>query len=191
MIEPLLENVFNAQSGPMTITRSTTEFSRMEICLGFIREGDVSAMKKANPSACPVWCPAVGHVFQIFSPTLSNTAMLRGDLRSESRSGVCTVSVRDNGIGFEPRYAASMFGLFKRLHSGEYPGTGLGLAICQRTIERFGGTIWAEGRPGEGAAFFFSLPCEEAIGVDYYFRKPSDLDAFMKLGAVIREVACK
>jgi PAS domain S-box-containing protein len=69
-----------------------------------------------------------------------------------------TVCVRDNGIGFNPQYAERIFGLFKRLHRNEYPGTGLGLAICRRIVERYGGKIWAEGRSGEGATFYFSLP---------------------------------
>ncbi len=67
------------------------------------------------------------------------------------------VSLRNNGIGFEPQYAERIFGLFKRLHNDEYPDTGLGLAICQRIVERSGGPIWAESRLGEGATFRFSL----------------------------------
>jgi len=70
----------------------------------------------------------------------------------------CTIVVRDNGIGFEQQYAERIFGLFKRLHKEEYPGTGLGLAICPRIIERYGGRMWAQSAPGEGASFYFSLP---------------------------------
>jgi signal transduction histidine kinase len=68
------------------------------------------------------------------------------------------ISIHDNGIGFEPQYAERIFGLFKRLHKDDYPGTGLGLAICQRIVERYGGHMWAEGRPQQGATFHFALP---------------------------------
>lgn len=80
------------------------------------------------------------------------------DISAEWRGAQWVISVADHGIGFQPQYAERIFGLFKRLHNEEFPGTGLGLAICRRIIERYGGRIWAEGRPGEGATFFFSLP---------------------------------
>ena len=81
---------------------------------------------------------------------------IRIHARSEDRHWI--ISVEDNGIGFDQEYAERIFGLFRRLHSTEYPGTGLGLAICQRLIEGHGGRIWAESKPGLGSSFAFSLP---------------------------------
>ena len=80
------------------------------------------------------------------------------DVSASEVDGIVQICVADNGIGIDPSFHSSIFGLFKRLHaSEEYPGTGLGLAVCQRIIEMHGQRLWVESQPGRGSTFCFTL----------------------------------
>jgi two-component system sensor histidine kinase/response regulator len=101
---------------------------------------------------------------QVFRNLISNALKYRKkdeppvvQISARQTGSLWLISIKDNGIGFEPQYANRIFTLFQRLHGQEYPGTGVGLAICKRVIEQAGGRIWAESCPGVGSTFFISL----------------------------------
>lgn len=104
-------------------------------------------------------------IVQLFQNLISNAVKYRSTeqprihISAARRDTHWIVSVKDNGIGIDPRYKEYVFMIFKRLHSRtEYPGTGIGLAICKKIIQNHGGGIWVESEPGRGSVFCFSLP---------------------------------
>lgn len=80
------------------------------------------------------------------------------EIKAEESDDSYTISVRDNGIGIEPRFYEQIFGVFKRLHGREVPGTGIGLALCRKIVEGHDGKIWVDSSGAQGSVFKFTLP---------------------------------
>jgi signal transduction histidine kinase len=113
----------------------------------------------------PALCMQQFHIEQVFHHLIENSLVYRSkkvpeiDISAEEVGGAWRFAIKDNGIGIEPEYHDTIFGLFKRLQKrDELSGSGIGLATCRKIIESYGGRIWVESRPGNGSTFFFSLP---------------------------------
>lgn len=101
---------------------------------------------------------------QLFQNLISNALKYKGDLpplidiSAQEQDDDWLISVRDNGIGIDPKYSQTIFGVFKRLHGREVPGTGIGLAICRKIVENHGGKLWVESDGKSGSNFRFTVP---------------------------------
>lgn len=111
-------------------------------------EGDVSLLRQ-------VWTNLLGNALKYSGTKPKSEILVTGELLD----GNALFQVKDNGVGFDMRYAAKLFGVFQRLHKAEeFEGTGVGLAIVHRVVTRHGGKVRADSTPGEGATFHFTLP---------------------------------
>ena len=136
-------------------------------------ENAIAGLSEAIRESCAVvtWDPlpevqmGETHLRLIFQNLIGNSLKYRTDaaprihIAAFQQGPWWRFSVQDNGIGIDPEYKEKIFGIFKRLHHDrKYSGTGIGLAICQRVVVRYGGRIWVESEPGNGAIFYFTVP---------------------------------
>jgi PAS domain S-box-containing protein len=104
----------------------------------------------------------IGNALKFHKP--GETPLIRISATIDKGEGVCRIQVKDNGIGFDSKYAEKIFNIFQRLHGqGQYPGTGIGLAICRKVVERHGGKIGAQSQEGAGALFVITLPLRQSV----------------------------
>jgi light-regulated signal transduction histidine kinase (bacteriophytochrome) len=137
----------------------------LELALVNLQEAVAESQARLSVDPLPTVFADGVQLAQLLQNLISNAIKYRRDeppeihISVEPRGAFWAFAVTDKGIGIEPRFARSIFEVFKRLHSRrEFPGTGIGLAICKRIVERHGGEIWLDCEYRDGARFHFTLP---------------------------------
>jgi PAS domain S-box-containing protein len=168
-LEALLRDllIYTQAGRPSEASAAETDASdALQAALSNLNGAIVDSGARISSDPLPAVAVVPTHLQQIFQNLVGNAIKYRQPgvapvVRISARRGKgdWLFAVSDNGIGIEPEYQETIFGLFKRLHSSdEYAGTGMGLAICQRIVERYHGRIWVESGPGKGSRFFFTIP---------------------------------
>jgi signal transduction histidine kinase len=178
----LLENVSDGVNRMNELIENLLTFSRFARAPLEKRQVDVAdlvervvAQLRSDPRNLPAeimtgdlpeCCGDPSLLEQVFTNLLSNAfkftrgrAGARVEVGGQTRNDGVEYVIRDNGVGFDMKYATKLFGVFQRLHPrSEFEGTGIGLSIVQRIVQRHGGRVWAESEPNAGAAFHICLP---------------------------------
>ena len=119
---------------------------------------------KITSDPLPVIFADESQMIQILQNLISNAIKFHGDdspsihISAKVNANEWVFSVKDNGIGIDPKYFEKIFVIFQRLHRvGEYEGTGIGLAVCKKIANRHGGVVWVVSKPGKGSTFYFTI----------------------------------
>jgi signal transduction histidine kinase len=157
-----------ARSGDVPLNKSPTDLGRLarEVADSLRSAGGAAqSAPRVEIQTLPVVDADATLLRAVFTNLIGNGLKFsaeRGDgavrVHAEQTPGMVTVSVADNGVGFDSAAAARLFQPFARLHGQQFAGTGIGLTIVRRIVERHGGRVWASGQPGVGATFSFTLP---------------------------------
>ncbi len=184
MIRDLLEFA-QVAGGPVDFSGEVSLETVLETALANLRSEIEETGANITHDPLPAAAGDAGQLLQLFQNLIGNSLKYRKPetpprvhVSVRQTKSELEISVQDNGIGFDPHYSERIFGVFQRLHGKEFAGTGIGLTICKRIVERRGGRIWADGKPGEGATFSFSIPDSiEAI----HAAPPMDWDRLHKV----------
>lgn len=164
LIEDLL--AFSRAQNSALVLRPTEMETALVVALSNLQASIDESGAVVTHDKLPKVTADASRMVQVFQNLIGNAIKYRRQEKTphvhisaaKQKPGEWLVDVEDNGIGFEPRYAEQIFGMFKRLYGREIPGTGIGLAICKKVIESHGGRIWATSMPGIGSHFYFTIP---------------------------------
>lgn len=152
-----------------TVKKSMISVNCQALCSNAIKNLQIVIQEKQAEivinNSLPILLGDPAQLTELFQNLIANAIKFQGEKRPEvhvsasQKDAFWVFSVKDNGIGIDPRHFDRIFVIFQRLHTvQEYPGTGIGLSFCKKIVERHGGRIWIESELGKGTTFHFTLP---------------------------------